>query len=113
MKKEKLISKQILSKKEPEKRLLVSLKKRAGRSSSGRITVRHQGGGAKRLYRIVDFGQEKFGIPGKIVAFEYDPYRTAFIMLLEYEDGEKRYQLAPAGLNIGDKIICDEKTDIN
>lgn len=112
MKKEKLISKQILSKKEPEKRFLISLKRRAGRGSSGRITVRHKGGGVKRLYRMVDFGQKKKGISAKIIAFEYDPYRTAFIMLLEYEDGEKRYQLAPAGLNIGDKIICDEKTEI-
>lgn len=102
----------ILTKKEPEKKLLLSFKKRAGRARSGRITVRHQGGGVKRLYRIVDFGQEKMDIPGKIVAFEYDPYRTAFIMLLKYEDEDKRYQLAPTGLNIGDKIICSEKAEI-
>ena len=102
----------ILTKKEPEKRLLLAFKKRAGRGHSGRITVRHQGGGSKKLYRIIDFGQEKIGIPAKVIAFEYDPYRTAFIALLEYEDGEKRYQLAPADLKIGDQIICSETAGI-
>jgi len=112
MKKEQSASKYILTKKKPERKLLVSLRSKAGRGNSGRITVRHKGAGVKKLYRIVDFGQEKLNIPAKIIAFEYDPYRTAFIMLLEYENGEKRYQLAPSGVNIGDKIICSEKTEI-
>lgn len=102
----------ILTKKKPEKGLLVSLKKNAGRSSSGRITIRHRGGGVKKLYRLVDFGQEKFGVKARVTAFEYDPYRTAFLMLLLYSDGEKRYQLAPHGIKIGDEIICNEKTEI-
>ncbi len=105
-------SKKILTKKKPEKRLLTSLKRRAGRNSSGRITVRHQGGGVKRLYRMVDFGQEKIDIPAKVIALEYDPYRTAFLALLEYNGGERRYRIAPMGLKIGDKIICSEKTEI-
>jgi large subunit ribosomal protein L2 len=112
MKKGKLSSKKLLTKKRPEKRLLISLKRRAGRTSSGRISVRHQGGGVKRLYRIVDFGQEKIDIPAKVIALEYDPYRTAFLALLEYKNGEKRYRIAPLGLKIGDEIICSEKTEI-
>ena len=102
----------LLTKKRPEKRLLLSLKRKAGRNNTGRITVRHKGAGVKKLYRIIDFGQEKIGVPSKVLAFEYDPYRTAFIMLLEYDNGEKRYQLAPAGLKIGDEIICQEKADV-
>ena len=102
----------ILTKKEPEKKLLLPLKKKAGRSSSGRITVRHRGGGVKRLYRIVDFGQEKINVPAKVIAIEYDPNRTSFIALLEYQDGEKRYRLAPHNLKIGDEIICAEKAEI-
>jgi len=102
----------ILTKKRPEKRLLVFLKKKAGRGSSGRITVRHRGGGAKKLYRIVDFGQEKINIPAKVIALEYDPYRTAFLVLLEYDDREKRYRLAPSDIKIGDGVICAEKTEI-
>lgn len=102
----------ILTKKEPEKKLLLSLKKNAGRSSSGRITIRHRGGGVKRLYRILDFGQEKLGIPGKVIALEYDPNRTAYLALIEYQDKEKRYILAPADLKIGDEIICSEKADL-
>jgi len=104
--------KKLLTKKEPEKRLLLALKRRAGRGVSGRITVRHRGGGVKRLYRIIDFGQEKLGIPGKIIALEYDPYRTGFLALVEYQDGQKRYILAPKDLKVGDKIICAEKTEI-
>lgn len=88
------------------------LKNRAGRARSGRITVRHRGGGVKRLYRIVDFGQEKLGIPAKVIALEYDPYRTAFLSLFEYQDGEKRYSLAPKDLKVGDEIICAEKAEI-
>ncbi len=102
----------ILSKKEPEKRLLLYLKKRAGRAHSGRITVRHRGGGVKRFYRIVDFGQKKSGIPAKVVAFEYDPNRSSFLMLLEYADGEKRYQIAPQNLKAGDGIICKDSAEI-
>jgi len=101
-----------LSKKEPEKKLIKFLKNRAGRSRTGEITVRHRGGGAKRLYRIIDFGQEKIGIPAKVLALEYDPYRTAFIALLEYQDGEKRYILAPQNLKVGDEILIAEKTEL-
>lgn len=104
--------KSLLTKKEPEKKLLLYLKKRAGRGSNGRITVRHKGGGAKRLYRIIDFGEEKLNIPGKIIAIEYDPNRTSFICLLEYEDGEKRYRIVPHGLKVGDGVICSEKAEI-
>ena len=102
--------KQILTKKKPEKRLLLSLKKRAGRSKSGRITTRHRGGGAKRRYRIIDWRQEKIDIPAKVIALEYDPYRTGFIALLEYKDGEKRYILASQGLTVGDEVLISEKT---
>ncbi len=104
--------KSLLSKKQPEKKLLMSFKERAGRGHSGRITVRHQGGGVKRLYRIIDFGQEKLGIAGKVSAFEYDPYRGAFISLIEYQDGDKRYILAPQGLKIGDEINCQDLIEI-
>lgn len=102
----------ILTKKEPEKRLLLKLPKKSGRASSGRITVRHRGGGAKKFYRIVDFGQEKMDIKAKIIAIEYDPYRTSFIMLLEYQDKDKRYRLVPQGVKVGDEIICSEKADL-
>lgn len=107
MKKHKL-----LTKKEPEKRLLVSLKKKAGRASSGRITVRHKGGGVKRFYRMVDFGQEKMGMTAVAKAIEYDPNRTSFICLLEYEDGEKRYRICPHDLKVGDTVACTEKTEV-
>ncbi len=101
-----------LTKKEPEKKLLLSFKKKGGRGRSGRITVWHRGGGAKRLYRMIDFGQGKIGMPAKAVALEYDPFRSAFLMLLEYPDGEKRYQIAPHNIKIGEEIICQEKTEI-
>jgi len=101
-----------LAKKKPERRLLLPLKKRAGRARSGRITVRHRGGGAKRRYRIVDFGEEKIDIPAKVLAIEYDPNRTAYIALLEYEDGEKRYRIAPEGLKKEDKVTCAQKAPI-
>jgi len=107
------MTKSVLTKKEPEKKLLLTKKKKAGRSTqTGQITVRHRGGGVKRLYRIVDFGQSKFQIPGKVIAIEYDPNRTAYLALIEYQDGEKRYILAPHGIKIGDEIICDEKTEV-
>ena len=102
----------ILTKKKPEKSLLLNLQSRAGRARTGRITVRHKGGGAKKLYRIVDFGQEKIGIKAKIMSLEYDPYRSAFIMLLQYEDGDKRYQLAPQGLKAGSEVICQDKAEL-
>jgi large subunit ribosomal protein L2 len=105
-------STKLLTDKEPEKKLLLSFKKRAGRARSGEVTVRHRGGGAKRLYRIIDFGQEKINIPAKVVALEYDPYRTAFIALLEYQDGEKRYVLAPQDLKVGNEVLTAEKTEI-
>jgi len=112
MKKKKISPTKILTKKQPEKRLLLTLKKRAGRGRSGRITVRHRGGGVKRLYRRVDFGQERINIKAKVIALEYDPYRTAFLALLEYEDGDKRYRIASADLKIGEEIICAEKARI-
>ena len=102
----------LLTKKEPEKRLLLTLPRRAGRTNSGRITVRHRGGGAKKLYRIVDFGQERMNVPAKVIALEYDPYRTAFLMLLEYQGNEKRYQIAPQDIKVGQEIICSEKTEL-
>jgi len=107
MKKQKIITK-----KKPEKKLTVFFKKRAGRGNSGRITVRHQGGGARRRYRIVDFGQEKLSIPAKLIAIEYDPYRTSFIGLFEYQDGEKRYRLLPQGLEVGDSVLCADDAPI-
>lgn len=102
----------ILTKKKPEKGLLLRLKKKAGRGFLGRITTRHKGGGAKRLYRIVDFGQEKLNIKGVVRALEYDPNRTSFIALVEYQDGEKRYILAPQGLKVGDEVLTAEKTEL-
>jgi large subunit ribosomal protein L2 len=106
------MEKELLTKKEPEKKLLLPLKKKAGRNFSGKITVRHRGGGVKRLYRVVDFGEEKLGIPGKVIALEYDPNRTAFLALVEYQGGDKRYILAPDGIKVGDEIICAENTEI-
>lgn len=100
----------LLTKKEPEKRLLRPLLRRAGRSKSGRISVWHKGGGQKRKYRLIDFKRDKFDILAKVMAIEYDPNRTCFIALLNYADGEKRYILAPEGLKVGDEIISGEKT---
>jgi large subunit ribosomal protein L2 len=98
--------KSILTKKRPEKHLLRPLKNKAGRNFSGRITVRHQGGGVKRMYRVVDFGQEKMDIAGKVIAIEYDPNRTAYLGLVKYDDGSRRYILAADGMASGDQIIC-------
>lgn len=106
------MEKSILTKKEPEKKLLKFLKERAGRARSGRITVRHRGGGVKRLYRVVDFGQEKLNTPAKVIALEYDPYRTALLALIEYKDGEKRYIIAPQNLKVGQEIIAAEKAEV-
>lgn len=100
-----------LTKTKPEKALVLPLKKNAGRNSQGRITTRHQGGGHKRLYRIIDFKQDKFNIPGKISSIEYDPNRNGFISLIVYRDGEKRYIIAPQDIKVGDEIISAEKTE--
>lgn len=102
----------VLTKKGPEKRLLLRLPSRAGRARTGRITTRFRGGGVKRLYRIVDFKQEKIGVPARVAAIEYDPYRTAFLILLEYQDGEKRYRIAPQGVKVGDEIMCSENAPL-
>ena len=96
----------------PEKSLLVSLSKKAGRNNQGRITVRHQGGGAKRKYRIIDFKRDKRDIEGTVATIEYDPNRTANIALINYKDGEKRYIIAPKGLKVGDKVMSGENADI-
>jgi len=101
-----------ITKKEPEKSLLAPLKKKGGRNSYGRITVRHRGGGTKQKYRIIDFKRDKDGIPGTVKAIEYDPNRSANIALIYYADGEKRYILAPHGLKVGDTIYSGEKSDI-
>ncbi|MBE6071651.1 MAG: 50S ribosomal protein L2 [Clostridium butyricum] len=96
----------------PEKSLLVALKSKAGRNAQGKITVRHRGGGAKRKYRIIDFKRNKDGIPAKVATIEYDPNRTAYIALVVYADGEKRYILAPAALKVGDVIESGVNADI-
>ena len=93
-----------LTKKAPEKSLTTDLRHRAGRNNQGKITVRHQGGGARRKYRIIDFRRTKDGIPATVKAIEYDPNRTCFIALLYYADGEKAYILAPLGLKVGDTV---------
>jgi large subunit ribosomal protein L2 len=101
-----------ITKKEPEKSLLLPLKKKAGRSNQGKITVRHRGGGAKRKLRIIDFKRDKLSISGKVVSIEYDPNRSANIALINYVDGEKRYILAPLGLKVGDVISSGEGAEI-
>ena len=101
-----------LSKVAPERSLLVSLKKNSGRNSYGRITVRHRGGGQRRKYRVIDFKRDKFDIPATVASIEYDPNRSAFIALLQYEDGEKRYILQPAGLKVGDTVVAGADADI-
>ena len=101
-----------LSKVEPEKSLLAPIKKNAGRNSYGRITVRHRGGGNRRKYRIIDFKRQKFDVTGTVLTLEYDPNRSAFIALVQYEVGEKTYIIAPNGLKVGDKIVAGESADI-
>ncbi|MFB1100733.1 MULTISPECIES: 50S ribosomal protein L2 [Bacillaceae] len=95
----------------PEKSLLAPLHKRGGRNNQGKLTVRHQGGGHKRQYRIIDFKRDKDGIPGRVATIEYDPNRTANIALIHYVDGEKRYILAPKGLEVGMEILSGEGAD--
>jgi large subunit ribosomal protein L2 len=96
----------------PEKSLTRPLTKKAGRNAHGRITARHQGGGHKRQYRVIDFKRDKHGVPANVATIEYDPNRTARIALLHYADGEKRYILAPQGLSVGDKILSGPGSDI-
>lgn len=101
-----------ITKTAPEKSLLLPVKKRAGRNNRGVITVRHRGGGPKRRLRIIDFKRDKLGVPGKVAAVEYDPNRSARIALIHYADGEKRYILAPLGLNVGDVIMAGDGAEI-
>ena len=101
-----------ITKKQPERSLVTDLRHKAGRNNSGKITVRHQGGGARRKYRIIDFKRTKDGIPATVKAIEYDPNRTCFIALLAYADGEKRYILAPLGLTVGDTVMSGPEADI-
>ncbi|AHI06688.1 50S ribosomal protein L2 [Bdellovibrio bacteriovorus W] len=101
-----------ITKTTPEKSLLAPLKKQGARNNHGQITIRHQGGGHKRKYRLVDFKRTKTEIPAKVVAIEYDPNRTCRIALLSYADGAKAYIIAPVGLNVGDKVVSSDKADI-
>jgi large subunit ribosomal protein L2 len=101
-----------LSKVAPEKSLLEPMKKKSGRNSYGRITVRHRGGGNRRKYRVIDFKRDKDDIIATVMTIEYDPNRSAFIALVQYEDGEKRYILAPNGLKVGDKVQSGPESDI-
>lgn len=101
-----------LSKLKPLKKLTAGLKRSSGRNNQGRITSRHKGGGAKKSYRFVDFKQDKFDVPARVFSIEYDPNRTTRIARLHYDDGEKRYVLAPEGLKVGHKIMTAEKTSL-
>ena len=101
-----------ITKGKPEKSLLAPLKKKAGRNNQGRITVRHRGSGAKRRLRIIDFKRDKIGVPGRVAAIEYDPNRSARIALIHYADGEKRYILAPSGLDVGDTVKSGSDAEI-
>ncbi len=96
----------------PERRLLAPLQRKGGRNNTGHITTRHQGGGHKRRYRIIDFRRDKLNVPGRISAIEYDPNRSARIALVAYQDGDKRYILAPNGLKVGDPVISGASVDI-
>lgn len=101
-----------ITKFEPEKSLLEPLRKSGGRNNRGRITTRHRGGGSKRHYRIIDFKRDKIGVAAKVIGIEYDPNRSSRIALLQYADGEKRYILAPVGLNVGDPLSSGPEADI-
>ena len=101
-----------ITKDTPEKSLFKTLKKNGGRNNTGKITVRHQGGGAKRKYRIIDFKRNKLNVPGLVASIEYDPNRTANIALINYADGEKRYIIAPKGLEVGMQVVAGENADI-
>ena len=102
-----------LSKKKPEKRLVRGKKSSGGRNNRGRVTSRHRGGGVKRRYRQIEFGQAKLGVAGVVEALEYDPNRTAFIALIKYRDGDRRYILAPEGLKAGGNVLTDEETTLS
>ncbi|MDR0764015.1 MAG: 50S ribosomal protein L2 [Synergistaceae bacterium] len=101
-----------ITKRTPERGLTESLNTSAGRNNTGRITMRHRGGGARKIYRIIDFKRDKVGVPGRVAAIEYDPNRSARIALIQYRDGEKRYILAPVGLSVGDEIVSGPEADI-
>jgi large subunit ribosomal protein L2 len=101
-----------ITKTKPEKSLLVSLRKKAGRNVRGKITVRHRGGGHKRRYRLIDFRRDKFGVPARVTSIEYDPNRSARIALLTYADGEKRYVIAPLGLMVGSALMSGPEAEI-
>ncbi len=104
----------VLTKKRPEKSLLKYVRRSVGRSkASGRITVRHKGGGVKKMYRVIEFAEAKMNMPAKVIALEYDPNRTAFIALIEYPDNVKQYIIAPQDLKVGDEIIFSEKAVLN
>ncbi|MFA6171066.1 MAG: 50S ribosomal protein L2 [Patescibacteria group bacterium] len=98
-----------ITKTEPEKRLIIFRKQQAGRNSQGKITIRHRGGGARRFIRIVDFKRDKFEVPARVASIEYDPNRGARLALLHYRDGEKRYIIAPVGMNVGDTVVSSKK----
>ena len=102
----------VITASKPEKSLLEPLNKKGGRNNTGRITTRHQGGGVKQKYRVIDFKRNKDNVPGKVATIEYDPNRNANIALINYADGEKRYILHPEGLNVGDTVISGEAVDI-
>ena len=110
-KKSTLVNEEI-TKTTPEKSLLKKVNKKSGRNNQGKITVRHQGGGVKRKYRVIDFKRNKFDIEGTVASIEYDPNRSANIALINYIDGEKRYIIAPKGLKVGEKIVSGENADI-
>jgi large subunit ribosomal protein L2 len=101
-----------ITKTQPEKSLLISLRKKAGRNVRGKITVRHRGGGHKRRYRLIDFRRDKFGVPARVTSIEYDPNRSARIALLTYADGEKRYVIAPLGLMVGSALMSGPEAEI-
>jgi len=101
-----------LTKKRPEKSLVIALKAKGGRNNTGQVMVRHQGGHHKRYYRIIDFKRNKINVAGKVTAIEYDPYRSSRIALVEYSDGEKRYILQPVGLKIGDTVMAGPEAEI-
>jgi large subunit ribosomal protein L2 len=101
-----------ITKSKPERSLIEPIKRSGGRNNAGRITKRHTGGGHKKQYRVIDFRRDKLEVPGKVAAIEYDPNRSARIALLFYADGEKRYILAPSGLNVGDTVVASESADI-
>lgn len=103
----------VLTKSEPEKSLTMGRKKTSARNNMGRITMRHQGGGHKQLYRLIDFKQDKYNISGRVASIEYDPNRTSFIALIVYKDGEKRYILAPKDLEVGNTVIASENAPLS